>query len=103
MPLDLSGGYQTGADGFTVQQDGAGATVTGVAADFGSHQSEMFAQDFGKPLHGRDRWWLTFVSIDRKRDGIREPGRGEVVVTIQRLSTQASRARQIRVSAASCR
>ncbi len=50
MPLDLTGCDQAGTDRLAIQQDGAGATVPGVTADFGSHQPQMFTQHFGKPF-----------------------------------------------------
>ncbi len=79
MSFDLSGGDQTGADRFTVQQDGAGAAVAGVTADLGSHQSQVLAKHFGQTLHRRDCRVHAF-SIDRKCNG--------------RLRTEAGRCRR---------
>jgi hypothetical protein len=44
--VDLSYRYQAGADGFTVNQNSARATVPGVTTDLGSHKPETFAQHF---------------------------------------------------------
>jgi hypothetical protein len=51
MSLDLTRCDQTGTDRFTVKQDGAGATVPRVTADFGSCQPKAFTKHFGEAFH----------------------------------------------------
>ena len=55
MSLDLTGRDQAGADRFTIEQDGACATISGIAADLGSSQPEAFTKYFGQAFQRRDR------------------------------------------------
>jgi hypothetical protein len=49
--LDLSNSDQAGTHRLAFEQDRAGATVTGIASDLGSHKSETLPQHPGKPFH----------------------------------------------------
>ena len=53
--FDLSRCDQAGADRLAIEQNRAGAAVSGVAADFGSGQSQMLTQYLREPLDRRDR------------------------------------------------
>jgi hypothetical protein len=48
--FDLTDGDETGANGISVEQDGAGTAIAGIAANFGAGETEMLAQDAGEPV-----------------------------------------------------
>ena len=54
VSFNLPHGYQTGTNWLAIYQDGACATVAGIASDFGPGQPDMLAQNLRKPLHGRN-------------------------------------------------
>jgi hypothetical protein len=49
----LAGSDQAGADGFAVEQNCAGAAVTGIATNLSADETEVLAQDTRQPLRWR--------------------------------------------------
>src|SRR5262249_47023854 len=86
-PGDLAERHQAGTDRCAIEQHGAGAAITGIAADLGAGEAEIVAQQIGK---APDR-----LGPDRYRAAVEPKGDAH--------RTSASRARATRVRAASSR
>src|SRR5262245_59931996 len=64
--LHLTNRYHAGESQNSIEQNGAGATLSFATAFFGSSQSEIFAQDIEKPLHWRDGYSEVFTVGDER-------------------------------------
>src|ERR1700687_6167223 len=52
MVFDLAHRHQASANCFSIQQNGAGAAISGITTHFSSRESELLPQNARKPLDG---------------------------------------------------